>query len=1138
LDLANILWRPFGDVGLGFKRRFVHGEGAFLARCVNRLEIQTIVTVAAAGLLSGCGSTHISPNQALYWATPDAVSYGIALTALQLDATASVPGSFTYTPTAGTLLSVGSHALSVTFSPADPSKYAAASATVTLTVNKATPAIIWNQPTAISYGTPLSGAQLNATARTVDGTFTYSPDPGTVLIAGSQTLSATFNPSDGMDYQSASATVTMTVNRVTPVVYWPKPGPIVYGTVLSNMQLDAISNGIAGTFTYSPPAGTIPGVGSQALTAAFVPVDAKDYGPVTASQTLAVIDATPPVITSQPQDQAVGLGQPATLSVAATGQGPLTYQWLKNSVYIQNATSPTYTTPPTMAADNGGSFSVVVADSVQHTTSTSAKLTVSVPLQSSYYVATDGSDQADGSESTPFATLHRAQLAMQSSATKVARIKSGTYYLTSALVLTEADQGETWGAVPGATVILSGGQVITGWTSEGNGVFSAQTVQPVGLDLTIEGNRQMPADRAYDPNQPYTSGWNVIAPTLTQGYNSTFAVLPADLTASVKPGALVQVIDHCRWNDVFTRIVSVDAAAKTVTVTNAFDAGSSSGLAGSWRVLLAPEDLTTIGQFAYEPESSRIYIMPVSAESLGSSTVVAAQLGTLISIRNVDGITISGLTFSDTTSDTIEPSGSWDDSNAAIMADNVNASTISGNTFLNVGKGIVLRGSSNSTIVGNSFEHLGLSGINLFSNCNHNTIANNSLKDIGQTNLLSFGVSINDSSFNLVDSNLIDGVGRWGIVFGPSGEASDLAFRNTGNVLSNNVIRNTSNRTNDSGAIYGGASTIAGYLKEDLLISGNRIENVGGLVREASGHYAAGFTQGIYMDDHLSGVTITNNVIESGSTYGVVMCHGCSHNSASNNVVILQPAPVYDRNQYGSTFSTGGMTYNGTTRIDLLPSYFPDDVKTSTIVVQLAGRAYAGTSATFDLQVDGSVVGSGTASDRADDYVFKVALKPHRVHRVGIALTNGADSGTTTRVLNNLSLIVNNTAVGLAAPEAQGNDGSFGFAAIPDDQMVSDFSVTQNIIYRNGGLSQDVFDMTPTEYPFYEDPEPGTIDSNLLFQNVSAASDQIFGGQQLDLDTLVADPLFANPSSGDYRLQTGSPALAIGFKTSGVPLLP
>jgi parallel beta-helix repeat protein len=1096
------------------------------------------IAVPACLFLAGCGSSPLSTDPGLVWASPAAIPYGTALGSSQLNATSIVPGAFAYTPAPGSILPAGTHTLSVTFNPAGPSRYAAASATVTLVVNKALPVITWDPPAPIPYGAPLSGIQLNADVRAIDGTLTYSPGPGAVLSAGAQTLSATFMPSDGANYQSVSTTVTMAVNRATPIVYWPKPEPIAYGTALNAMQLDAITIGGAGKFTYSPPAGTIPSAGSQVLTATYIPADAENFNTVTTTQILTVIEAAPPVITVQPQDQSVGLGQPATFSVVATGQAPLTYQWLKNSAYIQSATSPTYTTPPTAATDNGGSFSVVVADSTQHISSTSAKLTVSTALQDSYYVATDGSDQADGSESAPFATLHRAQLAMQSSATKVTQIKSGTYYLSSALALAEADQGETWEAVPGATAILSGGRVITGWTSEGNGIYSAKTAQPISLDLTISGIRQMPADRGFDPNQPYTSGWNVIAPSQTFGYNSTFTVLAADLTASVKPGALVQIIDHCRWNDVFTRIVGVDPAARAVTVANAFDTGSSLEFVGSWRVLNAPDDLTATGQFAYEPESSRVYIMPTNADGLDSGTVVASELGTLISIRDVDGITISGLTFSDTTSNTIDSSGEGDDSKAAIVADDANAVTISDDTFLNVGKGIVLRGSSNNLIAGNSFEHLGISGINLFSNCNHNTIANNVLKDIGQTNLLSYAVSINDSSFNLVDSNLIDGVGRWGIVFGPSGQDSDLAFSNAGNILSNNIIRNTSNRTNDSGAIYGGAQTTNGYLNEDLTIMGNRIENVGGLVRNASGHYAAGFAQGIYLDDHLSGVTVTKNVIESSGNYGVVMCHGCKRNSASNNIVILQPAPVYDRGQYGSTFSTGDMTNNGTTRIDLLPSYFPEDAQTSTIVVQLVGQAFAGTSATFDLQVDGSTVGTETAPDHAGTFVFKVAVKPHQIHRIGIALTNGSDSGTATRALNNLSLIVNNTAVSMVAPEAGGNDGSFGFAAIPDDLMVSGFSVTQNVVYRNGGLSQDVFDMTPSLYPSYEDPDPGTINSNLLFQNVSRARDPVFGGQELDLDTVVADPIFANSSSGDYRIQAGSPALTIGFKTSGVPLLP
>jgi hypothetical protein len=85
-----------------------------------------------------------------------------------------------------------------------------ATPTETLAVNKATPTITWATPSAITYGTPLSPTQLNATA-SVAGTFVYSPASGTVLGAGSQTLSVTFTPIDTTDYNTATATVTLVV---------------------------------------------------------------------------------------------------------------------------------------------------------------------------------------------------------------------------------------------------------------------------------------------------------------------------------------------------------------------------------------------------------------------------------------------------------------------------------------------------------------------------------------------------------------------------------------------------------------------------------------------------------------------------------------------------------------------------------------------------------------------------------------------------------------------------------------------------------------------------------------------------------------------------------------------------------------
>ena len=74
---------------------------------------------------------------------PARLDYGIALGASQLNATANVAGTFSYSPAAGAVLNAGSHPLSVTFTPDDAANYDVASANVALTVARAASAISW-----------------------------------------------------------------------------------------------------------------------------------------------------------------------------------------------------------------------------------------------------------------------------------------------------------------------------------------------------------------------------------------------------------------------------------------------------------------------------------------------------------------------------------------------------------------------------------------------------------------------------------------------------------------------------------------------------------------------------------------------------------------------------------------------------------------------------------------------------------------------------------------------------------------------------------------------------------------------------------------------------------------------------------
>jgi len=207
------------------------------------------------------------------WATPPSITYGTALDSNELDATASVSGTFTYLPATGTVLGVGTRQLNVVFTPTS-SDYKSSTSSVSLTVADATPTVTWPSPAPISYGTALDASELDATAA-IPGTFIYTPALGTVENVGANTLSVTFAPTDTSDYATVTKTVVLQVNRATPTVTWPSPAPISYGNALDSSELDATAS-VAGTFSYQPTSGTVPTAGSVTLSVKFSPTDTSN----------------------------------------------------------------------------------------------------------------------------------------------------------------------------------------------------------------------------------------------------------------------------------------------------------------------------------------------------------------------------------------------------------------------------------------------------------------------------------------------------------------------------------------------------------------------------------------------------------------------------------------------------------------------------------------------------------------------------------------------------------------------------------------------------------------------------------------------------------------------------------------------
>jgi sugar lactone lactonase YvrE len=232
---------------------------------------------------------------AITWAAPAAIPYGTALSATQLSASSTVAGSFAYTPSAGVVLGAGPQTLKVIFTPADGTDYTTVTATVQLTVTKAALTVTANDQT-MSYGGTLPALTGTLTGVvTGDGiTASYATAATSSSAAGTYPITATLNDPNSKlgNYTVTNTPGTLTIGMATPALTWAAPAAIVYGTKLSATQLNASSK-VAGSFAYSPAAGTTPSAGQATLSVTFTPTDTTDYTTATATVKLTVNQAAP-----------------------------------------------------------------------------------------------------------------------------------------------------------------------------------------------------------------------------------------------------------------------------------------------------------------------------------------------------------------------------------------------------------------------------------------------------------------------------------------------------------------------------------------------------------------------------------------------------------------------------------------------------------------------------------------------------------------------------------------------------------------------------------------------------------------------------------------------------------------------------
>lgn len=213
--------------------------------------------------------------------------------------------------------------------------------------------------TAASYTTPATtvsdnGAAFSVVASNIAGsatstnaTLTVNPAPIAPTITG--------QPASVAVTAGTIATFNVTASGTAPLTYqWRRNAVNIPGATATS---------------YTTPATAISDNG-----AAFSVVVTNIAGTTTSNNATLTVN-TAPAISQQPQPQSITAGQTVVFNVVATGTGPMSYQWRKNSVDIPGASSSTFAFVAKLS-DSGAQFLVSVSNAVGSVVSVNAALTV------------------------------------------------------------------------------------------------------------------------------------------------------------------------------------------------------------------------------------------------------------------------------------------------------------------------------------------------------------------------------------------------------------------------------------------------------------------------------------------------------------------------------------------------------------------------------------------------------------------------------------------------------------------------------------------------------------------------------------------------------------------------------------------
>lgn len=479
-----------------------------------------------------------------------------------------------------------------------------------------------------------------------------------------------------------------------------------------------------------------------------------------------------------------------------------------------------------------------------------------------YYVDTTGSDANDGTSlSTPFQTIQRA--ASVAAAGDTVYIRGGTYRET----VTPANSGTpgnpiTFQSYNGETVVVSGNDLVTGWTIDSGNIYKAPMSWSLGAGNQVFVDGAM-MDEARWPNQTGT----LLNPTRSTAGVGSDATHVVDMSLpggdNYWNGATIWITSGSAWIAQTSTVTAYNSILKKLTFGTLKASGSAYTPKSGNKYYLSGirAALDTANEWWYDSANAQLYLWVPGGGDPSSHTVEAKRRNNAIDLSGKAYITIDGI---QTTASTIVT----DSQSNHILLQGIVAKYLSHsklNTSANEQSnlGVILDGSYNEL---RNSEVAYSSGSLITIKGSYNNVINSYIHDGGYVPNWEGLVNLQGAN-SLISYNTVADAGRVTVYFSLGMSANAIQYNN---------IYNAGWMTDDLGMLYG--------------------PNVDGQNTEIHHNYvhdnkASSTKPGIYLDNYTNNFIIHHNVMWNNtglqlnipSSYNLVY-----NNTAWTNATIVQ----------------------------------------------------------------------------------------------------------------------------------------------------------------------------------------------------------------------------------------------------------